>query len=71
MTTLAELRSFKWVTTLFPTEGLAAEAGMSLQDFENFVYHACHADEADPVAVWKKAEVCRPRKVNDFGAAAP
>jgi aminopeptidase len=50
-------RSFKWVTTLFPTEGLAAEAGMSLQDFENFVYHACHADEADPVAVWKKTEV--------------
>ncbi len=37
-------RSFKWVTTLFPTEGLAAEAGMSLHDFENFVYHACHAD---------------------------
>jgi len=50
-------RSFKWVTTLFPTEGLATEAGMSLKDFEDFVYHACHADVTDPVSIWKKAEV--------------
>jgi aminopeptidase len=49
-------RSFKWVTTLFPTEGFAAEAGMSLRNFEDFVYHACHADEADPVGFWKKVE---------------
>jgi aminopeptidase len=49
-------RSFKWVTTLFPTEGYAAESEMSLRDFENFVYHACHADEKDPVAYWKKIE---------------
>ena len=26
---------------------------MSHKDFEDFVYHACHADEADPVAFWK------------------
>jgi aminopeptidase len=49
-------RSFKWVTTLFPTEGFAAEAGMSIRNFENFVYRACHADEADPIAFWKKVE---------------
>jgi aminopeptidase len=49
-------RSFKWVTTLFPTEGLAGEAEMSLVDFEDFVYRACHANEADPVAFWKKVE---------------
>ncbi len=49
-------RSFKWVTTLFPTEGNAIEAGMSLTGFENFVYQACHADAADPVAIWKKVE---------------
>lgn len=47
-------RSFKWVTTLFPTEGFAREAGMKLQEYENFVYRACHADEADPIAYWKK-----------------
>jgi aminopeptidase len=49
-------RSFKWVTTMFPTEGYAVEAEMSLKSFEDFVYRACHADEADPVAFWKKAE---------------
>ncbi len=49
-------RSFKWVSTLFPTDGYAMEADMSLADFENFVYHACHADDADPVAYWMKVE---------------
>ncbi|MCX6036567.1 MAG: aminopeptidase [Chloroflexi bacterium] len=57
-------RSFKWVTTLFPTKGFAAEAGMSLRNFEDFVYHACHADEADPVAFWKKVET-KQRKIID------
>lgn len=47
-------RSFKWVTTLFPTAGYAKEAGMSLKKFEDFVYHACHADLDNPVAGWKK-----------------
>jgi aminopeptidase len=49
-------RSFKWVTTLFPTEGFAGEAEMKLKDFEDFVYRACHADQSDPVAFWKKVE---------------
>jgi len=49
-------RSFKWVTTLFPTQGFAAEAGMSFKDYEDFVYRACHADEADPLAFWKKVK---------------
>ena len=49
-------RSFKWVTTLFPTEGYAIESGMSLSDFEDFVYRACHADQADPVTYWHKVE---------------
>ena len=57
-------RSFKWVTTLFPTEGFAAEAGMSLRNFEDFVYRACHADEPDPVAFWKKVEASQ-RKIID------
>jgi len=49
-------RSFKWVTTLFPTEGYAIEAEMSLSNFEDFVYRACHADQADPVAYWNKVQ---------------
>ena len=57
-------RSFKWVTTLYPTAGLAAEAGMSQKDFEDFVYHACHADQADPVALWKKTEAEQARIID-------
>ena len=57
-------RSFKWVTTLFPTEGFAAEAGMSIRDYEDFVYSACHAGEADPVAAWKKLETNQRRIVD-------
>jgi hypothetical protein len=27
---------------------------MSLAEFEDFVYEACHADKDDPVAEWQK-----------------
>ncbi|NCD32958.1 MAG: aminopeptidase [Spartobacteria bacterium] len=43
-----------WVLTLFPTEAFAQDAEMSLQDFEDFVYHAVFADEEDPIACWKQ-----------------
>ncbi len=51
-------KNFKWVTTLFPTQGYADEAKMSLAEYENFVYKSCYADEAtkDPVAKWKEFE---------------
>lgn len=53
--------AFKWVSTLFPTEGYAVEAEMSLHAFEDFVYHACHADQGDPVAYWKKVKESQAR----------
>jgi len=45
---------FKWVTTLYPTEAYALEAGMSLNEYEDFVYRSCFADDAtdDPTAKW-------------------
>ena len=43
----------KWVGTLYPTEGSAQEAGMSLEEYEDFVFRATFADKADPVAEWK------------------
>lgn len=49
-------RSFKWVTTLFPTLGYAIEAETSLREFEDFVYRACHADQEDPIAYWREVE---------------
>src|SRR6266571_5421054 len=33
--------SLRWTLTVFPTHAYAQDAGMSLSDFEDFVYHAC------------------------------
>ncbi len=51
-----ETDEFKWVTTLFPTEAYAKEAGMSLNEFEDFVYSACFADVENPIERWKQVE---------------
>jgi aminopeptidase len=45
--------AFKWVTTLYPTEGYAQDAGMSLGQYEDFVFGAVHVNEKDPIAFWK------------------
>jgi aminopeptidase len=44
----------RWVGTLFPTNSYAQDADMSLTEFEDFVYRACHVDKDDPVAEWQK-----------------
>jgi aminopeptidase len=44
---------FKWVTTLYPTYAYAQDAGMSLEEYEDFVFRAAHAHEADPIAYWQ------------------
>lgn len=46
--------SFKWVTTLFPTEGYAQDANMSLKEYEDFVFGAVHANEEDPIKFWNE-----------------
>lgn len=45
--------AFRGVVTLYPTAAQAQEADMSLSDFEDFVYGACHADKPDPVTIWR------------------
>jgi aminopeptidase len=42
--------------TLFPTQAHAQDAEMSLAQYEDFVYGACHVDgDADPTAHWEAA----------------
>jgi aminopeptidase len=42
-----------WVGAPFPTEGHAQDAEMSLEEYERFVFRACHVEEpGDPVAHW-------------------
>ena len=44
----------RWVGTRFPTEAHAQDAEMSLEEYEDFVFGACHVrDEEDPVAHWR------------------
>ncbi|MFU8773222.1 MAG: aminopeptidase [Anaerolineales bacterium] len=51
-------KKFRWVSTLYPTNALAMEAEMSLREYQDFVFRACHADEdtIDPVEYWKGVE---------------
>jgi aminopeptidase len=46
---------FRWCYTLFPTNAYAAEAEMSLGDYEDFYYGACLAADGDPLTAWQKA----------------
>ena len=50
----------RWVYTLFPTNGYASDAEMSLAEFEDFYYGACLADDSDPLEAWQRAsEECK------------
>jgi aminopeptidase len=42
----------RWCGTLSPTEGHAQDADMSLEDYEDFVFRACHVHDDDPVGHW-------------------
>lgn len=47
-------KGWRWSLLLFPTAGLAGEAGMSQAEFEDYVIRTCKLDAADPAAEWKK-----------------
>jgi len=49
-------KSLTWVGTQFPTLSDAQEADMSLSEYEDFVYSACHVNDRDPLKYWKKME---------------
>jgi aminopeptidase len=39
---------------LYPTQASAQEAGMSLSEYEKFVFDACNLYEDDPIAAWQE-----------------
>jgi aminopeptidase len=63
-----ETGEFKWMTTLFPTNAYAQDAEMSLAEFEDFVFHACHVDdpEQDAIAYWQSVDKEQERLVKTF-----
>jgi aminopeptidase len=47
-------RELRRVSTLFPTQSYADDAGMSLKEFEDYVYRTTFSDCDDPIAEWLK-----------------
>ena len=52
----AAMGEMQWVSTLFPTHAYAQDAGMSLREYEDFVYRACMPDLNDPIGYWRGVE---------------
>lgn len=52
------VKSLRWMSTQYPTNAYAMEAEMGLEEYQDFFYRACHADEdtADPVAYWQNVK---------------
>lgn len=46
-------RSLRRNLCQFPNETAAKEAGMSLSEYEKFVFNACNLFEVDPIAAWQ------------------
>jgi aminopeptidase len=57
-----EKKELKWCLTVYPTDAMAQEANMSLNDYREFVYEAGMLNAKDPVALWK-AERARQMKL--------
>ncbi|MGI2336556.1 MAG: aminopeptidase [Dehalogenimonas sp.] len=45
---------FNWVVAPFPTNAMAQDAEMSLEEYEDFVYGACLPDLNDPIGYWER-----------------
>jgi aminopeptidase len=55
--------TFRWVAALYATDAFAQDAEMSLDEFEQFVYHACFLDDEDPIARWRELSEQQERRV--------
>jgi len=59
----------KWVGTLFPTDAAAQDAGMSLTEFERFVFDAMFLYDDDPVARWGELRAMQARLIERLAQA--
>lgn len=56
--------ALRWCGTQFPTNGDAQNAGMSLEEYEDFVYQAGYLNEPNPVAKWREVQEWQQRWVD-------
>ncbi len=45
---------FSWTLGLYGTPGMAAEAGLSIEEYWEQIIHACFLDQEDPIARWRE-----------------
>ncbi|NLE50275.1 MAG: aminopeptidase [Chloroflexi bacterium] len=57
-------KTLRRCSTQFPSFGLAQNAGMSLRQYEDFVFHACKADQENPVALWEEVHRSHERLID-------
>ena len=48
--------SLRWCGTQYPTHADAQEAGMSLEEYQDFVYRAGYLHTENPIAEWMRIE---------------
>lgn len=54
----------------YPTDASAQEAGMSLTEYEHFVYGACKLFEEDPMAAWLRVRADQQRTVDHLNSCS-
>jgi aminopeptidase len=57
-----------WCGTLFPTNGHAQDADMSLADYEDFVFSACHVHEEGAAAHWREVSRTLRARAEELGS---
>lgn len=56
--------TFNWVVTQYPTDGFAQEAGMSAEEYADFIFAATFADRDDPVQEWQRLGTMQQAKID-------
>lgn len=60
----------RWTLCEFPTDAAAQECGMSLSEYERFVFGACRLFDDDPVASWRAVRESQQKAVDRLNAAS-
>ena len=64
-----EASDARWCSTLWPTDALAQQAGMSLHDYAAFVCRALLLDRPDPVQAWRELSVRQAQLIERLAGA--
>jgi aminopeptidase len=58
----------RWCGTLHPTHAQAQDADMSLEEYETFVFGACHTDKDDPASHWQEVALGLAARARDLAS---